>query len=190
MISQTQHIALSILIISLSAINNNDSLFYTSATSDITSNTLNNRLRISTNLRPYSNSAAAKSDEEGTKIISDIVARKSRRELQEEDVVDQREDSIEGQEEELFISQNCLNLLAGKLFLFLSMCVLCLESGDMANKDGFLEIVYAVCVEVYDGGVWLLMYINFSICALLTHTQSHVPYPNNTHLNTHNTQNK
>ena len=111
-------LALSILLISLS-LNNNDSLFFTSASST-TSNTLNNRLRSSNNLRPYSNSAATKSGEEGTKImISDIVDGKSRRELQEEeDVVDQREDSIEGQEEELFISQNCLNLLAGKLFLF------------------------------------------------------------------------
>ena len=121
MISQTQQIALSILLISLSLNNNNDSLFYTSASST-TSNTLDTRLRISTNnLRINSNSASAKSDEEGTKkIISDIVDGKSRRELQEEeeDVVDQREDSIEGQEEELFISQNCLNLLAGKLFLF------------------------------------------------------------------------
>jgi len=112
MISQTQHIALSIILITLGAINNNDSFFYTSATS-VTSNTLNTRFRSNTNLRINSNSAAAK----GKDIVSDKVDDKSRRELQEEDVVDQREDSIEGQEE-LFISQNCLNLLAGKLFLF------------------------------------------------------------------------
>ena len=114
MISQTHHIALSILLISLGAINNNESFFYTSATSDVTSNTHNTRLRTNTNLRINSNTAATKSKD----IVSDIDG-KSRRELQE-DVVDQREDSIEGKEE-LFISQNCLNLLAGKLFLFISV---------------------------------------------------------------------
>ena len=116
MISQTHHIALSILLISLGAINNNESFFYTSATSDVTSNTHNTRLRSSTNLRPYSNVAATKG-KDNNKIVSDIDG--NRRELQQEDVVDQREDSIEGKEE-LFISQNCLNLLAGK---FLLICV-------------------------------------------------------------------
>ena len=127
MISQTHHIALSILLITLGAINDNESLFYTSAATGVTSNTLNTRLRSNTDLRINSNSAATKSGEEGAKLILDI-DKKSRRELQE-DVVDQREDSIEGQEE-LFISQNCLNLLAGKLFLLnvcIVICCMCSE---------------------------------------------------------------
>ena len=116
MIPQTQHIALSILLISLISLNNNnESLFYTSATG-ITSSTHNTRLRITTNLRINSNSAAARG-KDNNKIVSNIIG--NRRELQE-DVVDQREDNIEGKEE-LFISQNCLNLLAGKLFLFISV---------------------------------------------------------------------
>jgi len=148
MISQTHHIALSILLISLISLNNNESFFYSSATS-VTSNTLNTRLRISTNLRINSNTAATK----GKDIVSDID--ETRRELQE-DVVDQREDSIEGQEE-LFISQNCLNLLAGKLFLLL-ICVLCFECGMHIAVDGVcirgvhdgLEIVYVV----FAGFMW------------------------------------
>ena len=139
MISQTQHIALSILLVSLSL--NNESLFYTSATS-VTSNTLNTRLRSNTNLRINSNFAAT-TGKDNTKVFvdSDIVDGKSRRELQEEDIVDQREDSIEGQEE-LFISQNCLNLLAGK-FCFSSycVCVLCFE--------WFMHIIAVVVDGVY-----------------------------------------
>ena len=173
MIPQTQHIALSILLISLISLNNNnDSLFfYTSATSDVTSNTLNTRLRSSTNLRINSNSAVAKG-KDNTKIISDING-KSRRELQE-DVVDQREDSIEGQEE-LFISQNCLNLLAGK---FLLICVYCVLSGGMhiavdwgAYLEVFmmvLEIVYALFVVF----MWLIcLCINLSIFYCRSHIQ-------------------
>ena len=120
MISQTHHIVLSILLISLSLINNNEA-----AASDVikSSNTLNTRLRSNTNLRLNSNSQSNQNKVEyTTKIVSDIVDGKSRRELQE-DVVDKREDSIEGQEE-LFISQNCLNLLAGKC-CFSSYCVYC-----------------------------------------------------------------
>jgi len=121
MISQTQHIALSILLISLGAINNNDSLFFTSATGITTSNTHNTRLRSSTNLRINSNSQSNQNSRADNKATAKGMSVNSRRELQEEDVVDQREDSIEGQEE-LFISQNCLNLLAGKCVSY--MCVM------------------------------------------------------------------
>lgn len=126
MISQTHHIALSILLISLSLNNNDPLLFYTTSATDVTSNTHNTRLRTNTNLRINSNSQSTTQNKVKytTKITSDIVDGKSRRELQEEDVVDQREDSIEGQEE-LFISQNCLNLLAGKFCFFsYNVCIM------------------------------------------------------------------
>ena len=149
MISQTQHIALSILLITLGVIQNNEA-----AASDIikSSNKYNNRLRSNTNLRINSNSAVAKG-KDNTKIISNING--NRRELQQQDVVDQREDSIEGKEE-LFISQNCLNLLAGKLFLLFKVCVYCVLSGGMQYcsglvcifrgfYDGFRDCLCAVC---------------------------------------------